>query len=49
MGYHKLLLVIKEINETCVFLPASPLTIDSAIVEPDKIMTRILALMRHFT
>ena len=48
-GYHQLLLMLKNIIETCVFLPVSPLTIHSAIVEPDEIPTRMSALMRNFT
>ena len=47
-GYHKLLSTLKNINKMCVFLPVSPLTTDSAIVHPDKIPTRMSALMRHF-
>ena len=41
MGYHKLLLTLKGRNYTCVFLPVSPLTTDSSIVDPDKIPTRM--------
>ena len=48
-GYYKFLLMLKDKNETCVFLPVIPLTRDSAIVEPDNIPTRMSALMRHFT
>ena len=47
-GYHKLLSTHKECNKTYVLLPESILTTDSTIVEPDKIPTRMSALMRHF-
>ena len=49
MGYHNLLLTLKGRNYTCVLLPVIPITTDSSIVDPDKIPTRISALMRHFT
>ena len=49
MGYHKLLLMLKWSNAMCVFLLVIPLTIDSAIVELENILSRISALMRHFT
>ena len=36
-GCHKLLLTIKEINETCILLPVRTITTYNAIVEPDNI------------
>ena len=49
MGYHKLISMHKESNETCVVLPVSPLTTDTVIVDPEEISARMSALMRHFT
>ena len=48
-GYHKLLSMLKDRNETCHFLPARPFTTNSAILDTDDIPTRMLALMSHFT
>ena len=48
-GYHEFLSAIKESNESCVFLPVTPLKKDSAIVDPEEILTKMLAPMIHFT
>ena len=48
-GYHKLLLTLKEKNETFVFFPVIPITTNSALVDPEEILTRMSALMIHFT
>ena len=48
-GYHKFISTLKESNEICVFLPVISLTTDNNIVEQDDILTRMSALMRHFT
>ena len=47
--YHKLLLDLKEMNETFFFLLLIPLTPESTIVYPEKSRTRTSVLMRHFT
>ena len=48
-GYHQLLSALKESDVTFVFLSVIPLTTESAIVDPDMILTRMSMLMRHFT
>ena len=48
-GYHKLLTILQECNETCVFLPVIPLSKDCAIVDPDELPDKMSALMKHFT
>ena len=48
-AYHKLLSILKDSNESCVFFPVSPLSADEAIIEPDDLPEKMSTLMRHFT
>ena len=49
MEYHKLLWMSKESNKKCVLFPMNLITTYNSIVEPDEILTKISALIKHFT